>query len=138
MNDLSANSISTFGGNHLSSAAALANLRYLLANDLQTNAQKVGEHLMTRLRELQSQHVEMGDVRGKGLMVGVELVHPETETPDPDLASRVLEAAKRRGVLIGKGGLYGNTLRIAPPMSVTIDDADEAFDALAEAIAESV
>lgn len=135
MNDLHANSISTFGGNHLSSAGALANLRYILANDLQNNAKKVGEHFMSRLRELQKRHPVMGDVRGKGLMIGIELVHPDTDEPDPGLASRVLEETRRRGVLIGKGGLYGNTLRIAPPMTVTIEETDEAFEALAEAIA---
>lgn len=134
MNGLRANSISTFGGNHLSTAGALANLRFILDNDLQANAKKVGDHLRSRLVELAERHPELGEVRGKGLMIGVELVGGEDETPDAELAGRVLEEAKRRGLLVGRGGLYGNTLRIAPPLTVTIEEADEAFDALAAAL----
>ena len=110
-----ANSISTFGGSPVTAAGALANLRYLLEHDLQGNAAKVGPILLDGLRELDSPIV--GDVRGKGLMIGVELVRPGTGSPGepaPELASAVLEATKRRGLLVGKGGLYGNVLRIAP------------------------
>jgi 4-aminobutyrate aminotransferase len=135
MDCLAANSISTFGGNPVATAAALANIRFILDNDLQTNAQKVGEHLKGRLLELQTSHPSIGDVRGKGLMIGVELVRPGGKEPDPEMAARVLEGAKARGVLVGKGGLYGNTLRIAPPMILTRDEADEACEALAGAIA---
>src|SRR6185312_5571477 len=109
MDCLRGNSHSTFGGSPVTAAAALANLRYLLAHDLQAKAAKVGPILLDGLRELASPIV--GDGRGKGLMIGVELVRPGTGNPGepaPELASAVLEAAKRRGLLVGKGGLYAN------------------------------
>jgi 4-aminobutyrate aminotransferase len=138
MDCLHGNSISTFGGSPVTSAGALANLRYLLANDLQANAAKVGPILLDGLRELGSPIV--GDVRGKGLMIGVELVRPGTGTPGepaPELASAVLEAAKRRGLLVGKGGLYANVLRVAPPLSLTPQEAAEGLALLAASIEEA-
>jgi 4-aminobutyrate aminotransferase len=138
MDGLRANSISTFGGSPVTSAGALANLRYLLANDLQGNAAKVGPILLDGLRELRSPVV--GDVRGKGLMIGVELVRPGTGTPGepaPELASAVLEAAKRRGLLVGKGGLHANVLRIAPPLSLTPQEAAEGLALLTASIEEA-
>jgi len=131
---LSANHISTFGGNPLVCAGALANLRYLLEHDLQRNAREVGGHIKARLAEQASRCAIVGDVRGKGLMIGVDLVEPGTMTPAPQLASRVLEEAKRRGLLLGKGGLGGNVLRIAPPLSIGRAEADEGADALVAAI----
>ena len=134
---LSANSISTFGGSPLTSAGALANLRYLLEHDLQGNAARHGPTLLGGLRAVDSPIV--GDVRGKGLMIGVELVRPGTGSPGepaPDLANAVLEACKRRGLLVGKGGLHGNALRIAPPLSLTADEADEGLAALVASIEE--
>jgi 4-aminobutyrate aminotransferase len=77
----------------------------------------------------------VAEVRGKGLMVGVELVEPGTLTPNPAAATFVLEECRRGGVLIGKGGLYNNVLRIAPPMSVTMDEAAHAVQVLGDAIA---
>jgi 4-aminobutyrate aminotransferase len=135
MDCLEANSISTFGGNPLSTSAALANLDYLLENDLQTNARKVGEHLLGRLREVGERHPSVGEVRGKGLFAAVELV--ASLNPDPAAAGRVLEACRERGLLVGKGGLYGNCLRIAPPLSVTIEEADEAAGIIERALAAS-
>ncbi|CAN5872264.1 aspartate aminotransferase family protein [soil metagenome] len=132
---LSANSISTFGGNPLATAGALANLEYLLANDLQTNAYKVGQRLKSGIVDIQSRYPMIGDVRGKGLMIGVELIQPGGKDPDPATTAAVMEAAKAKGLLIGKGGLYGNTLRIAPPLSLTEDEADEGLNLLESAIA---
>jgi 4-aminobutyrate aminotransferase len=137
MDALGANSISTFGGSPLTSAGALANLRYLLEHDLQANAARLGPVLFEGLRDLGSPIV--GDVRGKGLMIGVELVRPGTGTPGdpaPELAAAVLEATKRRGLLVGKGGLHGNVLRIAPPMTLTAEEAAEGLTALVAAIRE--
>lgn len=131
MNAVKANSISTFGGNPLATAGALATLDYLLDHDLQTNAVKRGNQILNRLRDIQSETPMIGDVRGKGLMAGVELVKPGTKEPDAAAATAVLEGAKKAGVLIGKGGLSGNVLRIAPPLSLTEDEADEGMDALA-------
>jgi 4-aminobutyrate aminotransferase len=129
-----ANSISTFGGNPLSMAGALANLDYILTQDLQGNALKVGTHLLDELRERAEAFDVVGEIRGKGLMIGVELVEPGTLIPNPRAAQSVLEACRRGGVLIGKGGLHGDVLRIAPPMSVTIEEADTAIDVLTEAL----
>jgi 4-aminobutyrate aminotransferase len=134
MDAVSANSISTFGGNPLSCAGALANLEYLLHNDLQTNARKVGEHLIARLRELGDAYDAIGDVRGKGLMMAVELVVPPDKRPDTAATAAVMEAARQEGLLIGKGGLYGNVLRMAPPMSLTMEEADEGFEMLERAV----
>jgi 4-aminobutyrate aminotransferase len=134
---LAANSISTFGGNPLSTAGALANLEYLLVNDLQTNAYKVGQRLKSGIVDIQSRYPMIGDVRGKGLMIGVEFVHNGSKDPDPETTAAAMEEAKSNGLLIGKGGLYGNTLRIAPPLSLTEDEADEGLDLLESAIAKA-
>lgn len=132
MNSVRGNHLSTFGGNPLASAGALATIEYLLDHDLQTNAIKVGNQILDRLRNIADETPMIGDVRGKGLMAGVELVQPGTRTPDPAAATAVLEGAKARGVLIGKGGVNGNVLRIAPPLSITEDEASVALDRLAE------
>jgi 4-aminobutyrate aminotransferase len=136
MDTLPANSISTFGGNPLSCAGALANLRYLLANDLQGNAAKVGSHLLRELTERTAGLPGVAEVRGKGLMAGVELVEQGTLTPAPGAAAVVLERTRERGVLIGKGGLHGNVLRIAPPLTLTLEEADEGLAALTAALEE--
>lgn len=134
MDSLPANSISTFGGNPMSTAAGLANLEYLLEHDLQTNAYKVGNRLKSNLDELADRTEIIAEVRGKGLMLGVELVKPGGLDPDPAAAAAVMEEARKEGLLIGKGGLHGNTLRIAPALSLTEAEADEGFEKLARAV----
>jgi 4-aminobutyrate aminotransferase len=134
MDSLPANSISTFGGNPLSTAAALANLDFVLRHDLQTNAYKVGNHLRNRIDGLASSSDIIAEVRGKGLMLGVELVRPGSLEPNAPAAAAVMEAARKEGLLIGKGGLYGNTLRIAPPLTLTEEEADEGYVKLEAAI----
>lgn len=131
---LAANSISTFGGNPLATAAGLANLDFLLEHDLQTNAHKVGQQLRADLDHLADEVPAIAEVRGKGLMLGVEFVVPEGLDPDPGVTGRVMEAAKAAGLLVGKGGLLGNVIRIAPPMSVTADEATEGYRLFAEAV----
>jgi len=135
MDAIDANSISTFGGNPLACRAALAVLDYLDAHDLQANARTVGARLAEGLRGLAADNPAVGDVRGKGLMLGVELVEPATGAPDAGAAKRAQEAARRGGLLIGKGGLYGNVLRIAPPLVVTEAEADEGIEILGAALA---
>ncbi|RPI25873.1 MAG: aspartate aminotransferase family protein [Actinobacteria bacterium] len=137
MDCIGANSISTFGGNPLATAGALANIDYLLDNDLQTNALKVGNHLKSRIDDLGEDATIIGEVRGKGLMIGVELVLPGGKEPNPGAAATVMERARAEGLLIGKGGLHGNVLRIAPPLSLTEDEADEGFEMLSRAVAEA-
>jgi 4-aminobutyrate aminotransferase len=133
---LTANSISTFGGNPLVAAGALANLRYLLDHDLQANALAQGRRILDRLHPLAGKLGVVGEVRGKGLMIGVELVGPDGRSPAPAAAGRVLELARRRGLLVGKGGLFSNCLRIAPPLSLTAVEADEGAGILGDVLAD--
>jgi 4-aminobutyrate aminotransferase len=135
MDSIKANSISTFGGNPLATAAALANLDYLLAEDLPGNARRAGRRLRDHLDRLAAGSALVAEVRGKGLMVGVELVRPGGLEPHPAAAAAVLEHAREHGLLLGKGGLYGNVLRIAPPLSVTDAEIDEGCAAIAAALA---
>src|SRR5918998_3896297 len=127
--------LSTFGGNHVSTAGALANLNYILDNDLQKNAAEVGGYLKERLLEMAEKHPVIGEVRGRGLMLGIELVGPNEE-PDPEVAVRLLEACRERGLLVGKGGIKANSIRISPPMIITREAAEEAAAILEEALAE--
>ena len=127
--------LSTFGGNHVSTAGALANLNYILDNDLQKNAAEVGGYLKERLLEMARRHPLIGEVRGRGLMLGIELIGPNEE-PDPEAAVRLLEACRERGLLVGKGGIKANSIRISPPMIVTREAAEEAAAILEEALAE--
>jgi alanine-glyoxylate transaminase/(R)-3-amino-2-methylpropionate-pyruvate transaminase len=126
----------TFGGNPVSMAAGLAVLDVIDEDGLQENARVVGGRMLDGLRLLQSRHRLIGDVRGMGLMLGVELVTDRAErTPASAQTIEVLEAAKEMGVLVGKGGLAGNVLRIKPPMCITADDVDFALDVLDRALA---
>jgi 4-aminobutyrate aminotransferase len=129
-----ASSISTFGGNPLATAGALANLDYLLSQDLQGNALARGRQLVHQLLPLADKLAVVGEVRGRGLMVAVEVVEPGGRNPSPAGAAAALEGCRARGVLLGKGGVYGNVLRIAPPLSVSAAEVDEAAAAIADAL----
>jgi alanine-glyoxylate transaminase / (R)-3-amino-2-methylpropionate-pyruvate transaminase len=121
----------TFGGNPVSMAAGLAVMEVIEHEGLQENARVVGTRLQDGLRRLQATHPLIGDVRGMGLMVGVELVTDRSSrAPASAETLDVLEAAREMGVLIGKGGLAGNVLRIKPPMCITADDVDFALEVL--------
>jgi 4-aminobutyrate aminotransferase len=133
---VNANSISTFGGNPLATAGASANLDYLLSHHLQGNALARGSQLMDHLQPLVEKLAVVGEVRGRGLMVAVELVQPGGRDPDAAAAAAALEGCRARGVLVGKGGLYGNVLRIAPPLSVSASEIDEAAAAISDALIE--
>ena len=128
------NGISTFGGNPLATAAASATLDYLLSHDLQRNAAVTGRIIIDGLREAAATLDIVGDVRGKGLMFAVDLVDPATGKASPPLAARMLEATKERGLLVGKGGLYGHTLRMAPPLTLTEAEAKEGLGILIDAL----
>lgn len=129
---VSAGQISTFGGTALTMAGSLANLNYILDHNLQENARLVGSRIIDGLQtEVAKGSLPIiGDIRGKGLMFAIELVKPNTRTPDPKSASAMLEASKERGLLIGKGGLNGNVLRMAPPMTITMDEAESGLELL--------
>ena len=138
MDCLQANSISTFGGNPLSTAGALANLNYVIDHDLQTNAYKIGQQLKDGLHHIADEVPAIIEVRGKGLMLGVEFGIAGGIEPDPATTKAVMEEAKRQGLLIGKGGLHGNVLRIAPALTLTTDEAQEGLEKLEAAIAAAV
>ena len=135
MDSITANSISTFGGNPVATSAAAAVVEYVLGHDLQGNARRQGERLLSGLREVQDKYDVVGDVRGKGLMIGIELVEPGTDRPSPRAAASVLERTRAGGVLVGKGGLYGNVVRLAPPMTLTDEETAEGLQVIGDAIA---
>ena len=125
----------TFGGNPISMTQGLATLEIVDAEGIQANAKKIGGHLKNRLLELQERHPLIGEVRGLGLMLGVELVRDrDSKEPASAETAKVLELCKERGLILGKGGLFGNTLRIKPPMCLTKTDADFLVDCLDEVL----
>jgi 4-aminobutyrate aminotransferase len=126
--------LATFGGNHLSTAGALANLNYILDNDLQKNADEVGGYLKDRLVKMAQDSPIVGEVRGRGLMLALEMVGPDG-SPNPAAAVRFLQACRERGVLVGKGGIGANAIRISPPLTITREAAEEAANAFVEALA---
>jgi 4-aminobutyrate aminotransferase len=133
MNAVPAISFSTFGGNPISAAAGNAVLDYVLDHDLQGNARRVGAILLDGLRRLS--HDIVGAVRGRGLMIGVEFVRPGTTEPDPAATLRVFDLCREGGLLVGKGGLYGNVLRIGPALTLTEEEARDGLTVLSSAIA---
>ncbi len=121
---------STFGGNPLVAAGGLATIDYLLENDLQHNAKVMGERFRAGLDEMAAELPWIAEVRGRGLMQGFETANPDGLEPAPDIAGAMLEGTKSAGLLVGKGGLYGNVVRMAPMMDVTADEIDEGLEAL--------
>src|SRR5262245_33474759 len=127
---------STFGGNPVTARAAMATLEVIEGENLLYNAKVVGDHLREKLMGLQEKYDVIGDVRGMGLMQALELVKDrKTKEPNAPAVLKVFEETKKRGVLIGKGGLYGNVIRMGPPLVATKDDMDELVTALDEALA---
>ncbi len=127
----------TFGGNPVSMMQGLATLEVIDAENIQQNALEVGSYLKECLLELQTKYPLIGDVRGLGLMLGVELVTDlKTKEPASQAATDVMEMCRQRGLIIGKGGLHGNTLRIKPPMCITRDDVDFLAGCLDEVLSE--
>ncbi len=123
--------ISTFGGNPISMVAAIANVEYIREHNLVGNAERMGKLLREGMMELMDKHPLIGDVRGKGLMLGVELVRDRaSKAPAAEETARVMEHCKDDGVLIGRGGLYANVLRLTPPLVVNADDVRRALRAL--------
>ena len=128
--------LSTFGGNPVSMAAARSVIEIVQRDRLAENAERVGSHLREGLEALAEAHPAIGDVRGKGLMLALEFVEDrETKEPAATFTARLLQNARDEGLLIGKGGLYGNCVRISPPLNIGRADADEALRLLDRALA---
>lgn len=126
----------TFGGGPMACAAAHAVIDVIENERLAANATKVGARLKSNLEKVAAKSAKVGDVRGMGLMLGVELVKDKkTKEHAPELAVAVVEKMKDLGVLVGKGGLEGNTVRIKPPLCITEQDADRIASAFEEALA---
>lgn len=118
--------ISTFGGNPVATAAGKAVLDFIEEQKLLENTQKVGDYLKAQLQSLQEKHQWIGEVRGMGLLLGVELVRDRrTKEPAAKETNALLAKCRDQRVLVGKGGLYGNVIRISPPMNIATSDVDE-------------
>lgn len=121
----------TFGGNPVVSAMGKAVLEVIEKDNLQANSLKLGEYIIAGLEKLKQKHAIIGDVRGKGLMLAIEMVKDrETKEPAKAECAQVLETARDLGLLLGKGGLSGQTIRFAPPMCITHADADFLLEVL--------
>ena len=128
-------SLSTFGGNPVTCAAALATIEVIENEGLVANAAERGRQLRDGLEALGEKYPLMGDIRGMGLMQGIEMVGPD-KTPSPEAVARLFELTKQNGLLIGKGGLMGNVIRITPALNVTKEHVDEALDRLDRSLAQ--
>ena len=126
----------TFGGNPVVCAMGSAVLDVIDREKLQANTLKIGSRILDGLNKLKEKHNVIGDVRGKGLLLGIELVKDrQSKEPGKEEAAQVLETAKDMGLLLGKGGLWGQTIRFSPPMCVNEQDADFLLEILDRALA---
>lgn len=123
----------TYGGNPIACAAALGSIEAMEEEDLNSRALVVEAIMRERLEALQAAHPEVGDIRGRGAMIAIELVKPGTMDPDPELAGRVSKAAHTQGVVTLTCGTYGNVLRFLPPLSIPDDLLREGLDIVAAA-----
>ena len=138
MENVTALNFSTFGGNPLSAAAGLATFREVKGKDMQANALDMGKRLKSGLEEAASTTSWIGDLRGRGLMVALEIVGTDSGSgntePYPERAKEFLETCKDHGLLLGKGGAYGNVIRITPMLNATASEIDEGIEAISAAI----
>ena len=129
--------LSTFGGNPVSCAASIANVDYMLNEHLAEKSAADGEYAMKRLNELAHKHDIIGEVRGKGLMIGVELVKDQrTKTPASQEAGKIRDICREKGVLIGHGGVKSNVVRIQPPLVISREQIDTVIDVLDQSLKE--
>ncbi|MEW6549959.1 MAG: aspartate aminotransferase family protein [Spirochaetota bacterium] len=128
--------LSTFGGNPVSCAAGIANLNFLLREKIPEKALAKGERVMGELKDLQKKFPLIGEVRGSGLMIGIELVRDAAKTPAAEEAGKIKAMMRQKGFLIGAGGTYGNVLRMQPPLVISSEELSAAVAALAECFKE--
>ncbi|KUK13099.1 MAG: aspartate aminotransferase family protein [Synergistetes bacterium] len=126
--------LSTFGGNPVSCAAALANIDFMLRENLPQQAEEKGKWFMEKLMELKDEFELVGDIRGKGLMIGIELIKDENKTPALEEAQRLRDLCREKGLLIGVGGVNGNVIRFQPPLVISKSELEKAFDILKECL----
>jgi len=126
--------MSTFGGNPVSCAAAIANIEFMQLEHLCEQTLQKGTYLLGQLNRKQRDRPLVGEIRGKGLMIGIELVLDEKRTPAPAEAEAVRELCLANGVLVGVGGVYGNVVRIQPPLVMAQEQIDQAVEVLALAM----
>ncbi len=129
---------STLGGNPVSTTAGLAVLDYIKEHDLMGNARARGQQLRDGLGELQKKYPVIGDIRGIGLMVGAEFIHPEDRGPNPELLDTLLETLKDRGFIIGKNGVARNVMAFQPPLVITEQNVNDVLNALELALSETL
>jgi len=129
--------ISTFGGNPMACVAAKATIDLIEEERLMDNAHEVGNHFHQGLKALEEKHTIIGDVRGMGLMEGIELVKDrKTKEPGTELAGKLLDRARANGLIVGRGGLYANVIRMSPPLNISKADVDQALKALDKSLGE--
>ncbi|MGB9840790.1 aspartate aminotransferase family protein [Thermovenabulum sp.] len=126
--------LSTFGGNPVSCAAAIANIDFIIKNDICSQVLEKGKWFMDKLYEMKEEFKIIGDVRGKGLMIGLELVKDDNKTPAAEEAGMLRNLCREKGVLVGLGGVNGNVIRIQPPLIISKDQLDYAFNVIKESI----
>ena len=127
--------LTTFGGNPISCAASLANIRFMEDTNLADQAADKGERVMRALRDFKPKRATIGEIRGRGLMIGIEMVEDaQSKAPAVEDAKRIKAAVRDKGVLIGLGGVYGNVLRIQPPLTISEDELDTVLAAMSEAL----
>ncbi|HDZ26942.1 hypothetical protein LCGC14_0856530 [marine sediment metagenome] len=126
--------LSTFGGNPVSCAAAMANIDVMSDERLPRNATVRGDELMNSLIEFKEKYSLVGDVRGKGLMIGIELIKDKNKTPASEEAKQIRKLCREAGVLIGVGGVFGNVLRLQPPLVLTAEEGQRVLDVLEKSL----
>ena len=128
--------ISTFGGNPVSSVAAKATIEVIEEEKLLQNVERVGAYFRRKLEGLQQKHAVIGDVRGLGLMQGLELVKdPKTKEPAPEATNQFIGLCRDGGLLVGKGGLFANVIRLSPPLNIQESDVDRAIEIMDKSFA---
>ena len=127
--------LSTFGGNPVSCAASLANIKFMEENQIAREAAQKGEKLQNAIQEIQPRQFAVGEIRGKGLMVGIEIVKDvKSKIPASAEAAKIRAALREKGVLIGVGGAFANVLRIQPPLTISEDELSLVVDRLKEVL----
>jgi 4-aminobutyrate aminotransferase-like enzyme len=127
----------TFASSPLQAAAGAAVIDEIIDRGLVDQVVEVGDRLKTSLAALQRDHPRMGDVRGTGLFIGIDWVHPQSNEPDVDGAGQMVEALKSRGMLLGKTGQHGNVLKIRPPLVFDHDNSTTFLDVFADTVADA-